>query len=210
MRAPFFVPANPHTCTPDTPTRPRPFPSSGLPVIVSSAPLLVCGQPLSTTALPTALRDSFLHFFLPLWTHKHNSTTKKRRRNRPSDPSFINVLSVINKATLLRDPSLPSANRLDLLLHLFSHRTVKAVLVSTLSTHSTTLSQFQPLNCILRTSFHMGQADGRKTLSILEYSADTRARAHSRRKESRHSPGTNLPRHLLQPACPVNPAGRLA
>lgn len=209
MRAPFFVPANPHTCTPDTPTRPRPSPVQACPLLYLPLHCSFAASPSQPQPFPPHCATlSFTSFF-----HSGRTNTTVRQRNDdgtdpPTPPSLTSSRLSIKPPYSATLPY-PPANRLDLLLHLFSHRTVRAVLVSTLSTHSTTLSQFQPLNCILRTSFHMGQADGRKTL-ILEYSADTRARAHSRRKESRHSPGTNLPRHLLQPACPVNPAGRLA
>lgn len=190
-----------------------PLPGSGPSTIVSVLSI-ACLRPRPSypqTSGPTlASFDRITRLFFSFFHSKRTNTqsykeTTTEPTHRP--PTFTSSRLSIKppySATLSirRPPGPPLAS--------FSHRTAKAALVSTLSTRSTTLVQFQPLNCILPTSFQAVQADGRKTLSILEYLADTRARAHPRRKESRHRPGTILPRHFLQPAYPPYPAGRLA
>lgn len=222
-----LVPANPHTRHTDTST---PLPGFR-PIALLCLPLhcLFAAKPdtsiLSTdqtsgSTLPTFdPADATLLFFLPLSrtrtrTHTHNSHsthtyTHPKQRDSGADPSipFIYLLSVINKATLLRDPSLSIRRPPGPPLHLFASSCQSQPRLDSLDSLDHTRSVSAP-QLYLPTSFHAGQADGRETLSILEYLADTRARAYPRRKESRHRPGPFLPRHLLQPT--VYPADRPA
>lgn len=185
-------PAAQPTHTTHTPTRTRPFPAQARPLLCLPLHCLFAAKTVLSTdiaARPSPrLRDSsFLSS--PIWSARsHKDRPRPPNHARSFHSSRLSISHLAPRPFPFHPPA-----RLDRFVHLFASYCQSCTRLDSLA-HTRSVSAPQ---LYLPTSFHAGQADGRETLSILEYLADTRARAYPRRKESRHRPGPLLPRHLL-------------